>query len=102
MILDRIDINYNNALTYYHEEVQPAKWYLICLRKQDEQMDIILNAKVIGSLKAYEEFWMNGTLVIGQDQDIRGSFFGISQSWMGRITQLNLWDFALSNSQVTF
>ena len=43
---------------------------------------------------------MNGTLVLGQDQDSLGENFGQKQSWIGKITLLNLWDSALPSDQV--
>ena len=45
---------------------------------------------------------LNGTLVLGQDQDIKGGDFGKYQSYVGRLTQLNIYNVALSLKQASF
>ncbi|MBZ3871168.1 Sushi, von Willebrand factor type A, EGF and pentraxin domain-containing protein 1 [Sciurus carolinensis] len=41
-----------------------------------------------------------GALVLGQEQDIKGEGFSPAESFVGSISQLNLWDYVLSPQQV--
>jgi len=41
-----------------------------------------------------------GVLVVGQEQDARGGQFSSSESYVGQVHGLNLWDYALSSSQI--
>ncbi|KAI5629830.1 sushi, von Willebrand factor type A, EGF and pentraxin domain-containing protein 1 isoform X1 [Silurus asotus] len=41
-----------------------------------------------------------GALVLGQDQDQRGEGFNPVESFVGSLSQLNIWDFALSPQQI--
>ena len=43
---------------------------------------------------------LNGTLVIGQDQDKLGGGFSVIDSFRGAISQVNIWDRALSLSEL--
>lgn len=41
-----------------------------------------------------------GALVLGQDQDQRGEGFNPVESFVGSLSQLNIWDYVLSPQQV--
>lgn len=41
-----------------------------------------------------------GALVLGQEQDKKGEGFNPAESFVGSISQLNLWDYVLSPQQV--
>lgn len=41
-----------------------------------------------------------GALVLGQEQDQRGEGFNPAESFVGSISQLNIWDYILSPEQV--
>ena len=41
-----------------------------------------------------------GVLVVGQEQDARGGQFSSSESYVGHVHGINLWDYALSHSQI--
>lgn len=41
-----------------------------------------------------------GALVVGQEQDQKGEGFNPAESFVGSISQLNLWDYVLSPQQV--
>ncbi|XP_070554221.1 sushi, von Willebrand factor type A, EGF and pentraxin domain-containing protein 1-like [Ptychodera flava] len=41
-----------------------------------------------------------GVLVIGQEQDGVGSLFNAAESYVGQLTQVNLWDFAMTTDEV--
>ena len=42
-----------------------------------------------------------GTTVIGQDQDTPGGAFVADQSFVGEVTEVNVWGTALSESDIT-
>ena len=42
-----------------------------------------------------------GTTVIGQDQDIPGGAFVADQSFVGEVTEVNVWSTVLSESDIT-
>jgi len=39
-------------------------------------------------------------LVVGQEQDVRGGRFSSSESYVGHIHALNVWDYALSSDEM--
>jgi hypothetical protein len=41
-----------------------------------------------------------GALVLGQEQDKKGEGFNPAESFVGSLSQLNLWDYVLSPQQV--
>lgn len=42
----------------------------------------------------------DGIVIIGQDQDILGGEFSQSESYIGKISHLDVWDFILSENQI--
>ncbi|CAN8010379.1 unnamed protein product, partial [Ixodes pacificus] len=43
----------------------------------------------------------DGTLVLGQEQDVRGGDFSVSESFSGELTQVNIWSKVLNASEIT-
>lgn len=41
-----------------------------------------------------------GVLVVGQEQDVRGGQFSSSESYVGQIHGLNVWNYALSSAEI--
>ena len=41
-----------------------------------------------------------GVLVVGQEQDVRGGQFSSSESYVGQVHGLNVWDYALSSADI--
>lgn len=41
-----------------------------------------------------------GVLVVGQEQDVRGGLYSISESFIGTISRLNLWDYVLTEGDI--
>jgi len=41
-----------------------------------------------------------GVLVVGQEQDVRGGRFSGSESYVGQVHGLNVWNYVLSSSEI--
>jgi len=41
-----------------------------------------------------------GMLVVGQEQDVRGGQFSSSESYVGQLHGLNVWNYTLSSSEI--
>lgn len=73
--------------------MQPAHWYHICLVRYDGTFKVKVDNKDVytKTLPSSPPILLNGTLVIGQDQDIPGGRFNPIQSFVGKIVDLNFW-----------
>ena len=52
-------------------------------------------------VKAAHHIKTDGTLTIGQDQDSLGGDFDISQSYIGELTDLNIWNRVLNETEIS-
>ena len=81
--------------------MQTSRWYHICMARNENQFDVYLDG-----ILAYSDtssintaIPLNGSLVLGQDQDNHGGGFNPLQSFVGKITGLKLWT---SNEPIVF
>jgi len=81
-------------------------WTHVCVSWDSSSRGFIaVNGEVVESengFKAGASIRAGGTLVLGQDQDNVGGGFDASQSYQGDIYDLNLWEYALSEDEVSF
>ena len=68
--------------------MEAGRWYHICVNRHEENFQVFVNGKQEYSTKfsVARPMSLNGTLIIGQDQDIRGGQFNVLQSYVGKIT----------------
>ena len=73
--------------------MEPARWYHVCLARHSPKFKVIVDDEVVYStiLSSSPPIALNGTLVIGQDQDIPGGMFNPLQSFVGKFLDLNIW-----------
>lgn len=58
------------------------------------------NTTIENSFSNYQPLPKGGILVLGQDQDILGGGFDMSQSLSGRLTQFGVWDRVLEDEEI--
>lgn len=95
------EISFFDFLCTYGEAVGTA-----CLRvwRHDDtacKPDLCVNGACINGVSlCLDSFLGGGVLVIGQEQDSRGGRFSISESFVGRLSKLNIWDFVLPTEKI--
>ncbi|KAF2358927.1 Low-density lipoprotein (LDL) receptor class A repeat, partial [Trinorchestia longiramus] len=73
--------------------MEPARWYHICLHQQDRFFSVVLDGELVHTISVPIPSFilLNGTLIIGQDQDNLGGDFNPLQAFVGKIYGLNIW-----------
>ena len=94
-----------NANVRKQAHVTKGEWYHYCecWDFTSKTADIYHNGKRSGSMSStgLRKLGKNGNVVLGQDQDIMGGRFVISQSFGGEIQKLNMFSKKLSSSEVS-
>ncbi|XP_064111255.1 uncharacterized protein LOC135218736 [Macrobrachium nipponense] len=82
--------------------VAPETWNHLCHIFEQESYRIYWNGKLYysTSLDFSWSFPFNGSLVLGQEQDVLGGGFDSTQILMGDLAQVSFWDRALPESEV--
>ncbi|KAK3889021.1 hypothetical protein Pcinc_006897 [Petrolisthes cinctipes] len=96
---------YKRLTTTPNEAVQPYRWYHMCLRLDAGRLSLHLDGNN-NILKDRNEgapsppLPLNGTLVIGNDQDSLGGGFADTHSYLGAVSGFTIWDQSLSQQQM--
>ncbi|XP_076056073.1 uncharacterized protein LOC143034060 [Oratosquilla oratoria] len=104
-------VYYQEVYHFYVDfEVILNKWHHLCLVREvaffnDTEKTSLLflyvDGKEVNRFEgAGDKLLMNGSLVLGQDQDSLGGGFSATQAFIGDITLLRLWDKALNFTEV--
>ncbi|KAK3861646.1 hypothetical protein Pcinc_032411 [Petrolisthes cinctipes] len=82
--------------------VVPEVWRHVCHTYSDATYTLYWEGKVVfsGRLQGSWPVMMNGTLVLGQEQDNLGGGFDRNQIFRGDLAQISLWDRVLSSRDV--
>ncbi|KAL5256123.1 hypothetical protein ACHWQZ_G011362 [Mnemiopsis leidyi] len=88
-------------------KVTENKWAYLCVTWDSESgvFTISVNGELKETKENIQKGWNigpNGNLVIGQEQDIVGGNFEVTQSFVGRLSNINVWDFALNSTEIAF
>lgn len=114
----------DNELLIYKERVGEYKLYIgsygVTVRGMEELASPVHFCASWESSSGIAEFWVNGkawvkkglqkgyiveakpSIVLGQEQDTYGGGFDKAQSFVGEITDLNMWDSVLTPEEITF
>ena len=81
--------------------LQTGKWYHICMLRNLYNSKMILDGVVLAAEETSRAtpIPLDGTLVIGQDQDSRGGHFNPSQALIGKLSNVHVW---MSNEAIEF
>lgn len=83
-----------------------GKWHHICVTWENTtgSWKLFKDGKVAASRKSLKKGHVirgGGTLVLGQDQDSVGGSFDASQSFIGEMTGVNIWDHTVKDQEIT-
>ncbi|KAK7077240.1 hypothetical protein SK128_015396 [Halocaridina rubra] len=83
-------------------ELYPEMWHHFCHILSRRDYIIYWEGEVYGTgiLTSGRGYRLNGTLVVGQEQDSLGGTFAISQVLQGDIAQLSIWDKQLTPAEI--
>ncbi|CAN2391112.1 serum amyloid [Pristimantis euphronides] len=91
----------NNDRYYYPQDNDFTEWTSICAAWNSSVWVVQIDGKVYkknvmpnGQIKA------DASIIIGQEQDSYGGSFSASDSFVGEITDLNMWDKALTDGDM--
>ncbi|KAK4302868.1 hypothetical protein Pmani_025076 [Petrolisthes manimaculis] len=91
--------------TTLKETVQPYRWYHMCIRLDAGRLSLHLdgNNNILKDMKQdtpSPPLPLNGTIVIGNDQDSLGGGFAKAHSYFGAVSGFTIWDQSLSQQQM--
>lgn len=83
-----------------------GKWHHICVTWENTSgsWKLFKDGKVAASRKSLKKGHVirgGGTLVLGQEQDSVGGSFDASQSFIGEMTGVNIWDHTVKDQEIT-
>ncbi|XP_068224918.1 uncharacterized protein [Palaemon carinicauda] len=91
----------------YHVKIQafiyPMMWYHVCLVGDAEgNLNVYLQNELIDQrpMNPIPKLWLDGILILGQDQDELGGTFPLGQIFRGRISQVFFWSRPLSREEL--
>ncbi|NP_001301009.1 C-reactive protein 1.4-like precursor [Limulus polyphemus] len=87
-------------------EIELGQWYHVChvWSGVDGRMAVYANGSPCGTMENVgkgHQISAGGTVVIGQEQDKIGGGFEEQESWSGELSDLQVWDEALTTHQVS-
>ncbi|XP_063846965.1 uncharacterized protein LOC135092408 [Scylla paramamosain] len=82
--------------------VEPQRWHSACIMRNGtaRRASLFLDGAKRLDMDAPEQLYLNGTLVLGNDQDYVGGGFSTAQSAPGLVTGVYLWTRMLSLTEV--
>lgn len=82
--------------------VEPQRWHLVCMMRDGpaRRASLFLDGARLLSMDATKQLPLNGTLVLGNDQDYPGGGFIEAQSAPCSVTGLYLWPRILSRTEI--
>uniref|UniRef100_A0A0P4W7V2 Pentraxin (PTX) domain-containing protein n=1 Tax=Scylla olivacea TaxID=85551 RepID=A0A0P4W7V2_SCYOL len=82
--------------------VEPQRWHSACIMRNGtaRRASLYLDGAKRLDMDAPEQLYLNGTLVLGNDQDYVGGGFSTAQSAPGLVTGVYLWTRMLSLTEV--
>lgn len=104
MIFGTIWVRYQQAQKKTNVTIQLRRWYLLCLRLDAGRLSLHLDDNInVLDLKEsvlFPPLVMNGTLVIGNDQDTLGGGFAPVHSYFGAVSGFTIWAQGLTVQQM--
>ena len=83
-------------------QIEPQRWYSACILRNGTagRASLFLDGVRLFDMDAREQLNLNGTLVLGNDQEYPGGGFVVTQSVPGSVTGLYLWSRMLSIPEI--
>ena len=83
------------------------QWVHFCATWDSESgvSTVSVNGELLKTQENFKKGWKTragGNLVIGQEQDSVGGRFETSQAYVGRLSNINVWDYPLNSSEITY
>ena len=83
------------------------QWVHFCATWDSESgvSTISVNGELLKTQENFKKGWKTragGNLVIGQEQDSVGGRFETSQAYVGRLSNINVWDYPLNSTEIAY
>ncbi|XP_055926693.1 sushi, von Willebrand factor type A, EGF and pentraxin domain-containing protein 1-like [Argiope bruennichi] len=103
----------NRIVLYLHGEMlhtgyvanSDADWhhYAVTWERNEGKWSFFVDGKIIinGTHVGDGRYFWPGFFVLGQEQDSLGGTFSISEAFAGEITEFNVWNYAMSQEEIT-
>ncbi|XP_017273775.1 neuronal pentraxin-2b [Kryptolebias marmoratus] len=100
-----IELLINDKVAQLPLEVRDGKWHHICISwtTRDGQWDAYQDGEKLGTgdnLAAWHPIKPGGVIILGQEQDVVGGRFDAGQAFVGELSQVNIWDRVLKQTEI--
>ncbi|KAL9972414.1 hypothetical protein ACROYT_G018712 [Oculina patagonica] len=101
----KLNVYFDNTVRYADVVLDYGKWNHVCFTWSSANGDykFYKDGVLVGSgsgLNKGGKIRFGGTTVIGQDQDTVGGGFNVDQSFVGEVTEVNVWGNVLAESDI--
>ncbi|KAK7077893.1 hypothetical protein SK128_013761, partial [Halocaridina rubra] len=97
---DGVFVRYNTQHAKMIFTVHPLWWYALCMVVHLKGLELHIDGDHIHYSSSGKPLLLNGSLVVGQDQDVYDGGYARLQAFMGKVTNLTIWKSALTTEQV--
>ncbi|MPC16159.1 Pentraxin-4 [Portunus trituberculatus] len=86
--------------TLWDRSISPRAWHLLCVVRGGNTTSYTLDLNVIIRINYSLPLLLNGTLVIGNDQDQHDGGYTVTEAFVGQLAFIGLWDHALTSQDL--
>ncbi|KAK8392671.1 hypothetical protein O3P69_014839 [Scylla paramamosain] len=88
-------------LTRWDRPVLPRMWHLLCVVRGANTTTYTVDLKVVLHINSSLPLLLNGSLVLGNDQDQLDGGYTVTEAFVGQLAWVGLWDHALTSQDLT-
>ena len=81
-------------------KIRPLIWHSTCLVTSINGLYVYVNGQQFNYSGKYDPIPLNGSLVLGQEQDIVDGGYSLEQAFHGKISRLNIWNGTLTFEEI--
>ncbi|XP_068214487.1 uncharacterized protein [Palaemon carinicauda] len=91
MVYNQISLIYHFERWTFDKNFEPLYWYLLCLKKDLTSISLTVDGEELLNRTTLLPLPLNGSLVLGNDQDSVGRGYSKDQAFRGKVAGLNIW-----------
>ncbi|KAG7164878.1 Neuronal pentraxin-1-like 4, partial [Homarus americanus] len=96
-----VEVHYTGRKIRHSLPIRPLWWYPACLVVKPDAVAVwVAREEEIREASLTTPLALNGTLVLGQEQDVLDGGYISNQAFVGHLTRLTLWPHALTSDQL--
>ncbi|XP_066956103.1 uncharacterized protein [Macrobrachium rosenbergii] len=99
-VYNQVRLMYHFGRWTYDKNLEPLFWYSLCVKKDPTSISLTLDGEELINRTALLPLPLDGSLVLGNDQDSVGGGYAKEQAFRGKVADLNLWPRSLDKQEV--